>query len=307
MTFQTTGQMLMEVVDNPSVSSSPVVMYSERPSPAVVMEMHDPNQLPETPMLDVGDDVQIVVDELPGVESLDPDLEHSLEVSDAETVSSADSLRADNNEVKKSKKDPKWDWESHGAHGFVAWIKQRLDEVPKHSGYDTAGIERAVAYLERLDNEISKAMRLDLDGALDANKIEEVRSKIDDGIARLHDRLDKVRAKKGKRKKKSEADLSLVKEAQKIPTISGIVITVPLLISRIARVCINGTISAGHDIESIMKDQCEKYKLSPRERAELETLITDMGFPVRKDRGYLPDEDIDYTDGKYDHMSQYWA
>jgi hypothetical protein len=306
MTLQATAQMLMEVVDNQAVSS-PVVMYSERPSPEVVMEMHDGDKLPEKSTLDVADDIQIVVDDLPGVESLDPDMEHNLEVSDAETVSSADSLRVDNNEAKKSKKDPKWDWEAHGAHGFVAWIKQRLDEVPKHSGYDTAGIERAMAYLERLDSEISKAMRLDLDGALDANKIEEVRAKIDDGIERLHDRLDKVRSKKGKRKKKAEMDELLVKEAQKIPTISGIVITVPLLISRIARVCINGTISAGHDTEVILRDQCEKYKLNLRERAEVEQLLFDMGFPVRKDRGYLPDEDIDATDGKYDHMSQYQA
>ena len=52
--------------------------------------------------------------------------------------------------------------------------------MPKHSGYDSAGLERAVAYLDRIDSEISKAMRSDLDGSLNADHIENVRSQIED-------------------------------------------------------------------------------------------------------------------------------
>ncbi|HVY53569.1 MAG TPA: hypothetical protein VHA13_03525, partial [Gammaproteobacteria bacterium] len=164
----------------------------------------------------------------------------------------------------------------------------------KHSGYDTAGLERAVSYLEKLDIEISKAMRMDLDGELDANKIEEVRAQIDNGISRLHDRLDKVKkSKKTKRKKSGEASHELVKEGQKITGVQGIYVTVPLLISRIARVCINGMVSAGHDIEDIYKQQVKKYKLNEREQAEVMQLLSDMGYAIRQDRGYMPDEDID--------------
>ena len=196
----------------------------------------------------------------------DPKDERLLEVSEADLP---DSQSVDENDAKKSKKDEKWDWESHGPNGFISWIKKRIDDVPKHSGYDSAGLERAVSYLERLDNEISRAMRLDLDGELDANKIETVRSKIDDGLSRLNDRLDKVKKQsKNRRKKKTssaEIDLSdsvIIKEAQKITGVQGVYVTVPLLISRIARVCINGMVSAGHDIEDIYQSQVKKYALN---------------------------------------------
>jgi hypothetical protein len=225
----------------------------------------------------------------------EPKDEDKLEVSDL-----PDFQEADENDAKKSKKNEKWDWESHGPHGFISWIKVRIDDVPKHSGYDSAGLERAISYLERLDNEISRAMRLDLDGELDANKIETVRSKIDDGLSRLNDRLDKVKKQsKNRRKKKTsfaEIDLSdsvIIKEAQKITGVQGIYVTVPLLISRIARVCINGMVSAGHDIEDIYQDQVKKYALNDREQAEVMQLLSDMGYALRQDRGYMPDDKVE--------------
>lgn len=234
--------------------------------------------------------IEIVVEELPGAPDGTPDPEPVLEVEeDLDEKSKKD----DENDA-KSKKPEKWDWASKGSEGFILWVKERLSDVPKHSGFDTAGLERAVSYLDKLDNEISKAMRLDLDGELDANKIEEVRSKIDEGISRLHDRLDKVKSSKKKsRKKKADIDSQIVKEGQKITGVQGIYITVPLLISRIARVCINGMVSAGHDIEDLYERQVKKYKLNDREQAEVRQLLEDMGYALRQDRGYFPDEDVD--------------
>ena len=204
--------------------------------------------------------------------------------------------KGDTNDARKSKKEDKWDWESKGHHGFVIWVKDRVDSVPRHSGMDTAGLERAISYLQRLDNEISKAMRLDLDGALDADKVEAIRSTIDDGLQRLEDRLEKVR--KTKKKKKSEAEvipMGFVKEAQKITGVQGVYVTVPLLISRIARVCINGMVSAGHDIENTYEKQVKLYKLSVREQAEVRQLLDDMGYPLRQDRGYLPEDALEVS------------
>jgi hypothetical protein len=237
-------------------------------------------------------DIEIIIEDLPGAPTGTMDPEPEMEVSENDS-------NADENDAKKSKKNEKWDWASHGPEGFITWIKDKVDDVPKHSGYDSAGLERAVSYFERLDNEISKAMRLDLDGELDANKIESVRSQIDDGLSRLHDRLDKVKKQsKNRRKKKSDftIDPSFVKEAQKITGVQGIYITVPLLISRVARVCINGMVSAGHDIEDIYAKQVAKYKLNDREQAETMQLLADMGYPLRQDRGYLADEDVDVSD-----------
>lgn len=250
-------------------------------------------------------DIEIVVEELPGAPpgTKDPEV---IEVTD-EPIRAEE--QEDANDAKKDKggKKDKWDWEAHGPHGFVAWIKSRIAEVPKHSGFDSAGLERAHAFLQRLDNEISKAMRMDLDGELDANKIEEVRAQIDDGMARLDARLDKVKkSKKSSRKKKAEYEIDsegFVKEAQKITGVQGVYVTVPLLISRIARVCINGTVSAGHDIEDLYNRQVKRYKLNEREQAEVQQLLFDMGYPMRQDRGFMPEDDFEV----YDSDNMDWA
>jgi hypothetical protein len=252
-------------------------------------------------------DVEIVVEELPGAPpgTKDPELEVHEEPLHVEE-------KEDANDAKKDKdggKNAKWDWSKHGPTGFVAWIKERLAAVPKHSGYDSAGLERAMAYMEKLDSEISKAMRMDLDEELDANQVEKVRSQLDEGLSRLQGRLDKVKdSKKSSKKRKKTADYEMddegfVKEAQKIIGVSGVYITVPLLISRIARVCINGTVSAGHDIEDLYNRQVKKWNLTEREQAETMQLLFDMGYPLRQDRGFMPDDDIEVSDS--DNMD--WA
>ena len=148
-------------------------------------------------------------------------------------------------------------------------------------------------------------MRLDIDGELDANQIEKVRSIIDNGVERLHDRLDKIKTSKKKGRKKKAEFLSdgMVKEAQKITGVQGVFVTVPLLISRIARVCINGMVSGGHDIEDLYERQVKFYKLNDREQAEVMQLLADMGYAVTQDRGFMPEHEIHVEDS--DNMD--WA
>src|SRR5271163_3000128 len=81
-------------------------------------------------------DIEIVVEELPGAPSgtKDPELEVHEEPVHVEE-------KEDANDAKKGKdggKNEKWDWSKHGPHGFVAWVKERIETVPKHSGYDSA-------------------------------------------------------------------------------------------------------------------------------------------------------------------------
>lgn len=291
MSLKVTAQELIVIDPNSINHNSPM---EDSMIPIVPLEISDSSD-DHNKELQISDSGDIVIElsDLPGAPpgTTDPkeEEESTLEVVDESTT--------DENDAKKSKKNEKWDWESHGSHGFIAWIKTRIDDVPKHSGYDSAGLERAISYMERLDNEISRAMRMDLDGELDANKIEEVRSKIDEGLSSLHGRLDKVKkSTKARRKKKSDyVESSLIKEAQKITGVQGVFVTVDLLTSRIARVCINGMVSAGHDIEDIYAKQVKKYNLNDREQAQVMQLLADMGYPMRQDRGYLPDEDIDIT------------
>jgi hypothetical protein len=348
MTFQSTAQELF-VID-PMSPASQLPAHDEHAVSAI--PPHHPNegklQTFSLVPLEVTEpvDVEIVVEELPGAPAgtKDPDIE----VHDEPSVQVDE--KEDSNDAKKSNpKEEKWDWSKHGPTGFVAWIKERLVGVPKHSGYDSAGLERAMAYMEKLDAEISKAMRMDLDEELDANQVEKVRSQLDEGLSRLQGRLDKVKdSKKAKRKRKKTAEdltsqvnevldrwtdedindyvveasvpgevwdiqkavlqianggeelgfegVALVKQAQKITGVQGVFVTVPLLISRIARVCINGTVSAGHDIEDLYQKQIRKYKLDDREQAEVRQLLWDMGYPMREDRLYFPDDNLEIWD-----------
>jgi ElaB/YqjD/DUF883 family membrane-anchored ribosome-binding protein len=234
--------------------------------------------------------------ELPGAPPGTQDPEPVLEVSEEEPEEKLSEKESDENDAKAAKNE-KWNWAKHGPTGFIAWVKERCDDVPKHSGYDSAGLERAIAYLERLDSEVSKAMRLDIDGELDANQVEKVRAVIDNGTERLLDRLDKVKKNKKKsRKKKADVTDSLVKEAQKITGVQGVFVTVPLLISRIARVCINGMVSGGHDIEDLYERQVKFYKLNDREQAEVMQLLSDMGYALKQDRGFMPEDDLHIDD-----------
>lgn len=208
-------------------------------------------------------------------------------------------------DIKPIKDDP-WNLLRDGHENFFILIKNKMDNTPKHSGTEESGLERAIAYLERLDSEISKCMRNDLDSKLDAFQVEKARATIEDGINRLQDRLDKIKKSKKKTKKKADnMSEMIVKEAQKILGVQGLFVTVPLFISRLGRICINSSVSAGHDINKVFNDQVDKYKLDDREVCELQQFIEDCGYTVRGDRGYSRDENIEVTDGKFDWSSSY--
>jgi len=184
-----------------------------------------------------------------------------------------------------------WAWEIGKA---VQWAMEKLKGIPTHSGRDTAGIERAIAYLKRFNGEISKIVQSDLDGSLDAKSIEtleKLREQAIKGIDRLEERLEQImESKYSKKKKKSNADPEMVKEAQKAAKFT---VVVPLFISSMARTCINSMVSAGKDIEDCFAQIVKTYDLTNREQAELMQLLADMGYPVRRPRGHLLDEEID--------------
>jgi len=228
-------------------------------------------------------EIVFLVPEIPGADG--EDLDFGLEVDEPEE------------EIEVEEKDP-WDWQSLGLGSFLTWLSGMIENTPRHTGRDTTGIEKVIAYFEALNKEISKAMRSDYRNEIDSAKAEEARAQIEDGLERLIDRLEKLRITKYKRhakNKKAGYSAEFVKEGQKATHVGGIVVTVPLLISTIARACINGTVSAGHDIEDSFKKFSDMYKLSTREKAEVIQLMSDMGYPIRRDRGVLLDEEINTT------------
>lgn len=287
MTTEKSAQNMLEVAIPPmdmdmALDTSYDSDNDENNENLMVIEYDDPD-------MDGEGELVFHLSSIPGAEDeseilVEPD-ESDLEVSEPE-------------EVEVEEKDP-WDWSSGGAKNFLQWLHSMMTNVPRHSGRDTTGLEKAIAYFEALDREITKAMRVDYHNEINSAKAEEARAQIEDGLERLVDRLERVRTTKYKRhqkKSRKKADNQsemFVKEAQKHTHVGGIVVTVPLLISRIARTCINGMVSGGHDIERMFTKLSEKYDLTKREQAELLQLLADMGYPVRRDRGFDLDEDFD--------------
>lgn len=209
-----------------------------------------------------------------------------------------------------------WKWT---VPNFLDWLQTKLSNVPRHSGKDLSGLERAVAYLEFLDKEISKAVRMDIKNQITIDAVEKARDEIQNGIQRLEDRIEKIKAfkKPSKKKKKafiytpqdgfvksSEAESSLRKDAQMTASFT---VVVPIFISHIARICVNSSVSAGHDIEDTFEKLSKKYKLDDRERASVIQVISDMGYgSIWMDRGLIDEEEIDISSSNnYDWSAQY--
>jgi hypothetical protein len=205
-----------------------------------------------------------------------------------------DIIIVDDKKEEPKNEDP-WDWRSSGGlKKFPEWLQTMLvNKIPRHNGVSTAGIERTLSFLMNLNKVISNAVRADLNNELDIDTVQGARDEILEGIKRLEERLKRLET--GSAKKAEAQPELIVKEAQKITGVKGIMVTVPLLISRLARVCINGSVSGGKDIEEIFKKQVKQYDLTKREQAELLQLLEDMGYPIRRDRGIPVDEDIDIT------------
>lgn len=215
------------------------------------------------------------------------------------------SVEEPEDEVKVEERDM---WDYGPISNLLNWVENIFKKIPRHNGYDVSGLERAISFLVNIEKVISKAVRSDLKDELDIAKVEKARTEIRDGIDRLIERRDRIENGRKKTKKKSEADNILVKEAQKITGVGKIVITVPLIISRAARVCINGVVSAGHDLGDMYDRQVKQYKFDTIQQAELLQLLEDMGYPLKRDRGFLPDDKIDPSSSdNFDWNAQYYA
>lgn len=258
----------------------PMIVIDDEPEPSgeILLEVSD------------GEDLDLTLDAVPG--GLD---QSEIVDQNALSVDEPEDVVVDSNP---------WSWK---VPTFLKWLNGMMKNVPSHSGVDTVGIERAISYLQKIDKEISKAVRMDINGEIDIAAVERARDEINRGIQRLQERhslIQKTKYPKVKKNKRAEEedDDSLVKEAQKATHVGGIVVTAPLFISYLARVLINGMVSAGHDIEDMYKKLDGQYKFTDRERAELLQLMADMGYPVRRDRGTFTD-----SDDQFDWASNYHA
>ena len=78
---------------------------------------------------------------------------------------------------------------------------------------------------------------------------------MEDGIERLEKELNK-------RRKKADTNHGMTKEGQKAMGVNsgGVMVTVPLIVSAIARACVNAVITNGKDLEDTFDKLAKKYK-----------------------------------------------
>lgn len=192
-----------------------------------------------------------------------------------------------------------WKWNLSNA---MQWAKDKLSNIPRHSGRDILGLERTIAYLKRVMKEFSKMTQMDYDDVLDISALEHMRNETMNGIKRLEERRDKI--ENSKKTKKADFQADLVKNAGN----SQFTVNVPLFISGLARVVINSWVSAGHDMDRSIIKLSKKFDLTKRELFELTQLLMDMNYPVRRDRGFSFDEEIDTTSSdNFDWAANYPA
>ena len=99
-------------------------------------------------------------------------------------------------------------WVDDGDHAkFLEYALGRLNNLPRHSGKTTAGCERVLAELRRLDKELSRALQSDDKCLIDEDQAEKLRDTIYDYIEKLETALDKLL----ERKRKKKADLKIGK------------------------------------------------------------------------------------------------
>ena len=273
-----------------------VVLYEEKPSMEDVVELHQPDEAKDSSV-----EITFKLPTLPG-----SDADMPIEVSTNDNIEVENDTKKDKNDLQSEELEVQDPWKSPVPSGILQWVHNRLQNLPRHSGTETTGMERTVAALKRINNEISKAIANDYNGEVDIGKLEQARKEIMDGINRLEQAIKKIDS--GYKGKKADIEDGLVKEAKQTH-VGGIIITVPLLISRIARVCINSMVSGGHDIERVVNAQIKEYSLDKREQAELMQLLEDMGYASpRRNRGQPKDHQMDFTSSdNFDFGSNYNA
>ena len=202
-------------------------------------------------------------------------------------------------------------------------------QIPKHDGTSTVGCERAISFLDRMNGDISRAIREDHESVLDIAKLEDVRVNIMRDVLVLKDHLGKLKKqikdshsqKDAKASSapswKSPSGRSLsyeqLKNAEELKkqaaTPNNLVIAVSPFERAISGMMINAHVSAGHPMEDVYASLKKKYSLTDREELSIMQLCMDSGFHIFKDRGsYAPEASKD-DEGKrgVDFVRNYFA
>lgn len=138
--------------------------------------------LPEMPKFNKVDDGTLIITDLPGA------------IPGAQI------------QVPVKEQEKKKTWKDDSAHeDFVRHYKEMLSKIPGHTGSTTVGCERAIAHLKDALNELSRAVRTDLECKLDEMEVEGLRDQTHDMIDKLEEALSNLTEEKNKKRRKKSS------------------------------------------------------------------------------------------------------
>jgi len=205
--------------------------------------------------------------------------------------------------------------------------------IPQHDGESISGCERAVSFLDKLNSEMSRAVRDDSDNSIDLSVLEDVRLNVMKDIMVLKNHLGKLKKKfKDSHKKNATEDIVISKDAEEnvVPawisrsgaeveyseltkeasTPNNMVIAVTAFERAISGIMINAHVSAGNDMEEVYGFLNKKYDITPREELSIMQVVADSGYHIFKDRGtYGPGDskEKDTNNRGVDFIKNYFA
>ena len=181
---------------------------------------------------------------------------------------------------------------------FPEYLGRMYQNIPRHSGDSIAGCERAVSYLGKLDQEISRNIREDAEHTLDIDEMSKYQQQILKDVVILKEHMKKLKRqmREGATEKKASVEKSedIVKEAS-LPKVQ---LVVTPFIRAICGILVNSVVSAGKPFEKVYDYLCKKYKINDREELEIFQTLLDMGLPIFKDRGSISAKSLSAAEEK---------
>jgi len=230
------------------------------------------------------------------------------------------------------------DWEHDQDHSkFLGHFDTKVKHIPRHSGNTVLGCERAIAFLKSLLNELSKALRSDLDGKIEEQAAEDRYRETQSMVSRLEQQIKKLKGSG----KTAEMDVRLVSEGhcdkcqstapmwhdtaservvclhceaanesaglEKTANTPRINVYVSPFERAVVGIMVNSAVSAGKNIEETYDMLKNKYNFTPREELAIQQLVADYGYPVFKDRARLNESSDPSSGSGVDWQTNYYA
>lgn len=315
--LQNKGMDVIEVVDEPKLDKEAAPMpfgyQHEHSFPVLIVE--EPREMEEEP--------EIVVEE----EELSPAMVF---------VPGSDKPFEEKEEEEEEEQEAKdTDWANDKDPGkFTGYMKDKLTKIPRHSGNTIPGCERAAAFLKQCENELSQAMRSDIDGKIDEQEIDTIRRQIRVWVDRLEQQIERLKknaafevrlVSDGECKKcgsiapmwhdiKNDSSVCLRCESnekhesmEKTAATPVLNVYITPFERAVVGIMINSQVSAGHSIEDTYDKLKNKYNFTPREELAIQQLVADYGYPVFKDRGLLNEPSDPAAGNGVDWMTNYYS